>query len=94
MYFNKLVCVTVSHFHPSLIFEGKVLHLRVSTVRDSTSVDYPLAWKYWIKVKVTDSDKRSSLFNYVINYGLNSFKLQAPGTELTTLNFHPNLHIS
>ncbi len=91
MYLNKLVCVTVSHFHPSLIFAGKVLHLRVSTVRDSTSVDYPLAWKYWTRVKVTDSDKHSSLFNYVINYGRKRFKLKAPGTVLTILYFHPNL---
>ncbi len=56
----------VSHFRRSLIFTDK---------------EISLARKYWMRVKVADSDKHSSLLQFRIDYGRKNFTVQGPFSQ-------------
>ncbi len=62
--------VTVSYFHPSLIFssEAERLPLEISYIRGFTVVSSILVCKYKTRIKVADSDEHSSLLRYGNKY--------------------------
>ncbi len=56
--------VNASHFHLSLLIDGK----EWSLIKGSTRLGSSLACKYYTRALVTDSDKHSSSEQYRINY--------------------------
>ncbi len=79
--------VTVSNFHPSLIFtlKARSLPLEWSSFILLHLVGSDHARKYEIRVEVTDSDKHSSLLRCVINYSREKFYNVGP---LVLLNWN------
>jgi hypothetical protein len=81
------VFLTISHFNTSLIFSYKA---EATQVKGKAPC---LARKYWKSVEISDSEKQSSLFWYIINYGRKKFIVQAPGAVFITLDFIINLRM-
>ncbi len=71
--------VSCSDFRPSLLLAGKAkgLTLEVESRRNSTQVGYGLTCKYYTRIGVTASNKRSSLQQCGSNNSLKSFIVQA-----------------
>jgi hypothetical protein len=69
------VFVTVSHYHPSLIFPvtNSRLSLDWTPISGFIWVGFRISCKYQTRVKVTYIDKRSSLLRHRINYDRRKF---------------------
>ncbi len=72
--------VIVRPFHLSVIFAGKARSqpLEQSSITGSTRVGSNLVYKYLVGVEVTDSDKHSKLWIYLINYSCKKYYSACP----------------